>query len=245
MTDNPRTMTKGEFATFVGRSAGRVSQWIAAGQIGAEALAGEGRAARIVVDVALVHLAARLDPAQRMGINAILAGGAIPRVAQDQSARLPDGAALFPAPDGDAPQGAAPPRHADRAPGAPSGAGFGFGNDATAEAIAREKLEQARMQTARMRRDERAADGTYMLASDARAAIAKSATLVLQSIEGGLADAANAIAARFDSAPSRDVQYILTGWLRGVRENAARTFGELASAESVLVDDGDLEDDGD
>lgn len=238
--ENARTVTKGEFAALTGRSAGRVSQWIAAGQIGPEALAGEGRTARIVVDVALRHLNERLDPAQRVGLNSILAGGAIERAIA--SAAQPEQPAVAPpAPDANRPEGAAPLRHADRAPAATSGAGLILNADGMAEAIAREKLEQNRMQTARMRRDERAADGTYMLATDARAAIAKAASAVIAAFEGGLMDAANAVSAKFTDVPARDVQHVLAGWLRQAREQASHAFADQAALAEELVADEDIE----
>ena len=60
-------VTKGEFARLRNVSLRRVYQWIAAGQIGCEALAG----ARIKVDIATAHLRERLDPSQRCGMNGL------------------------------------------------------------------------------------------------------------------------------------------------------------------------------
>lgn len=60
-------MAKGEFAAHMGVSPGRVSQWIAEGKIGREALVGDGRSARIIVEVAEAQVSARRDPGQAMG----------------------------------------------------------------------------------------------------------------------------------------------------------------------------------
>ncbi len=60
-------VTKGEFARLRGVTPGRVSQWIADGKIGPEAMEGEGRFARIRVAVATAQLKARLDIGQRFG----------------------------------------------------------------------------------------------------------------------------------------------------------------------------------
>lgn len=62
---------KSEFAQLCGVTAGRVSQWISSGQIGAEALVGEGRSAMINVDLARDHLQRRLDVKQRFSLNGI------------------------------------------------------------------------------------------------------------------------------------------------------------------------------
>jgi hypothetical protein len=62
-----QVQTKTEFAKTAGVSAGRVSQWIAAGKIGPEELEGTGRQARIRVDAALKRLQLKLDPGQRLG----------------------------------------------------------------------------------------------------------------------------------------------------------------------------------
>lgn len=60
-------MAKGEFAAHMGVTPGRVSQWIAEGKIGRDALVGEGRSARIIVEVAEAQVSARRDPGQAMG----------------------------------------------------------------------------------------------------------------------------------------------------------------------------------
>jgi len=71
-------MSKGEFASHIGRSAACVSQYIRDGVIGADALVGEGRYARILVDVAKRQIATRRDVGQSLG-NGLLtrvSGGA-------------------------------------------------------------------------------------------------------------------------------------------------------------------------
>ena len=61
------TMAKGEFAALIGVSPGRVTQMITQGLIGAEALDGEGRSARIRVELAKRQIAARRNPGQALG----------------------------------------------------------------------------------------------------------------------------------------------------------------------------------
>jgi hypothetical protein len=62
--------TKSQFAALVGVTAARVSQWIAAGQISGDALVGEGRHARIRVEVARDQLRRNLNLGQRLGATA-------------------------------------------------------------------------------------------------------------------------------------------------------------------------------
>ncbi len=62
-------VTKSEFAGLIGVSRGRVSQMLAARQIDGDAIVGEGRSARINVEVARRQLDARLDLGQRLGAN--------------------------------------------------------------------------------------------------------------------------------------------------------------------------------
>lgn len=60
-------VSKGQFAHLANVSPGRVSQWIAEGKIGGEALVGEGRNARIRVSIAQQQLRQRIDVGQRFG----------------------------------------------------------------------------------------------------------------------------------------------------------------------------------
>lgn len=79
-------LTKAEFAERIGKSRARVSQLVAEGKISGPALVGTGRAAKILVDVALQQLAATLDPIAQLGQGQMptaaaptaLTGGAIP-----------------------------------------------------------------------------------------------------------------------------------------------------------------------
>lgn len=64
-----QTLSKSEFAGRVGLSRARVSQLLTEGKISGDALEGEGRSARIVVDRALQQLKINLDVAQHAGMN--------------------------------------------------------------------------------------------------------------------------------------------------------------------------------
>ncbi|UGY27176.1 hypothetical protein HU675_0010685 [Bradyrhizobium septentrionale] len=61
-----RTLSKKNFSLLKNVTPARVSQWISEGKIGPDALVGEGRRARINVDLATEQLKSRLDVTQRM-----------------------------------------------------------------------------------------------------------------------------------------------------------------------------------
>jgi hypothetical protein len=69
--DKQTLVKKSKFAQMCNVSAGRVSQWIAEGIIGPEALVGDGQRAKINVPVALSQLRLRLDPTQRFSMNGL------------------------------------------------------------------------------------------------------------------------------------------------------------------------------
>ena len=84
------SVSKSEFATVMGVTRQRVSQWLAARQIDGDALVGEGRTARINVEIAKEQLSERLSISQHLGANgkALLNGGASPIDASIKSERL-------------------------------------------------------------------------------------------------------------------------------------------------------------
>jgi hypothetical protein len=83
-------VTKAEFAELMNVTRQRVSQWLSARQIDGEALVGEGRTARINVEIARQQLSARLSLSQHLGANgkALLNGGASPLDGDIKAARL-------------------------------------------------------------------------------------------------------------------------------------------------------------
>jgi hypothetical protein len=69
--DKQNLVNKSAFARRCGVTAGRVSQWIANGTIGKDALVGEGQRALVNVPVALEQLRLRLDSTQRFSMNGL------------------------------------------------------------------------------------------------------------------------------------------------------------------------------
>ena len=89
-TPSPETITKTEFADRIGRSQGRISQYIREGTLHGPALVGEGRRQRIHVATALRQLA-QLNPAHQTGQGKplITAGAAPSDPATDPAPRPP------------------------------------------------------------------------------------------------------------------------------------------------------------
>lgn len=214
-----QTMSKGEFARLINVSAGRISQYIASGQIGPDALQGEGRRARIVVERAKRQLSGRLDVSQRVGIN-----GLGTRIAA--APKAPDTASITDTPLLQAAE-KRPPEV------------FQTPSDLVADQIAREKLEQAKMQTARAKREEALASGRFMLADEAKAEITRAVAMSYRVMEGGLADMATHLAGQFE-LPQRDILHHLQQAFRKVRERAAQGFIEQQATEPENVIDPEL-----
>jgi hypothetical protein len=70
--DHTDIVSKSEFARLLGVSRGRVSQWLASGQIGGDALVGSGRLARIRVAAAAARLNPSLRGARPMSLRSVV-----------------------------------------------------------------------------------------------------------------------------------------------------------------------------
>lgn len=89
-------MSKGDFASHIGVSPGRVSQYIASGIIGRDALSGEGRSARVLVEKAVEQISARRHVGQatgnglatRLNFDAPTEPGTSPAIPTNDPARL-------------------------------------------------------------------------------------------------------------------------------------------------------------
>lgn len=162
-----QVLSKSEFAAHIGVTPGRISQMIAEGKISGPAIRGEGRAARIVVDVAKRQIGDRTDVGQRFG-NGLdtrldVGGGEAPPV-----------------------QTTIGPTNAVRE-----------SRDPLAEQIKTEKLRQLQFTTRRQAEEERARAGLYVRADQTAASMARLAGGMITVFEGGLGDLAQAISARF------------------------------------------------
>jgi hypothetical protein len=209
-------LSKGQFAAHIGVSPGRISQMIAEGKIGPEAIDGTGLRAKIKVDIALQHLKQRLDPNQRFGLNGI-------------TTRLDHPAEAEPVVTAEEPR---PPPASSPLPDLPP-------VDPVEDRIKREKLRQAELVTARLEREDRAAHGAYMRTEAAREEMTRIAGALMTIFEGSLQDMSGALAAQF-SISGRDALHLLRKEFRKVRERAAAAHREAAIA--LLETEEDSED---
>lgn len=196
-------VAKGVFARMIGVTPGRVSQYIRENKIGAEALEGEGRSAKIKVEVAKQHLRARLDIGQRLGNGLDTKLTATRKPSPDPE--LPSEAPLDPAEDGDI----------DRA-------------------LKLEKLADAQFRRRKREEEDLARRGIYMPSDQARAQMRKVAERVLSSVEGGLADLAAQLAAKFE-IPQRDVLHELRLGMRKIRASVSAGAKARADAMPAIV----------
>ncbi|NVP54471.1 hypothetical protein HV823_04275 [Rhizobium sp. DBTS2] len=200
-------MSKGEFAAHIGVSPGRVSQYIAEGQISGDAIEGAGRYAKIRAEVAKQQLRRFLDPSQRFGANgaAALSADAMPadRTAEPQAPpterREPDRKQVS----------------APTLPPAPT--------DPTQDELAQLRLRRERIATEKAEREEMLEIGRYMLAEVARREMGRVAAEAFKVMEMGIGEMAKVMAAQF-GIPQHDVQHALLKTFRSVRAKAAEDF---------------------
>lgn len=203
MSDPDRIATKGEFAEICGVTAAAVSQWISTGKITPDALVGEGRSAKIRVELARRQVNLRRDIGQALGngLTTKLAPGRPAATAHD-----------------------APDEGEDRYEG--------WSPEGTSDDVDR-KLKLARLEAAeRANRlaavEEAASEGRYTDTAEARAEMGKIAGQVVRIFEGALPEIATAIAAEF-KLDARDVTYQLNEQFRKAREQAAEAARKAAA----------------
>lgn len=160
-------VSKGEFASIIGVSPGRISQYLSEGKITPSALVGQGRSAKILVERAKADLRLTLDVGQRLG-NGI-------------ETRL-DPTGEVPAPG----EGAIAAPHNLAIP--PGGVDY---------EIKQQKLEQIRRANRNGAIEEAKARGQLIDTDEARASMSRVAAAMLEVFEGGLTDMAMAVAAEF------------------------------------------------
>lgn len=226
---DPDVVSKGEFARRRGVSPGRVSQWIAAGQIAGAAIVGEGRAAQIRESVAIEQLRAKLDPMQMAGNG--LSTSLKPAAAVARQAPLPAGADVLPF--GPAPTATAP--------GVPPPATPTAG-EAIEDEIKRLRRDQLLRAEREAQRQEAIAAGQLTDAGAAKAAAARETARLVTMFEGSLSNFATAIAAEF-KLPQRDVLHLLRGEFRKFRGVVAAVVRDQAEAmpSVVEIEPGELE----
>lgn len=221
-------ITKSEFARRRNVTPGRVSQWIAEGKIDGDALVGEGREQRINETAAVAQLLARLDTSQRLGNGFGTRLGAPAPVPPSPAAALPPQQVGVPAANEE------DCRKGNVAAGAPSSQAAAP-SDRIDEQLKQAKLEQVQRANRVAAEAELARAGRYVLADQARAERVKFARDVLVTVEGGMQDIADRIAAAF-GLPARDVLHLVRKEFRAVRERIAASARARAEVLPEFVD---------
>ncbi|WP_051651372.1 hypothetical protein [Brevundimonas bacteroides] len=220
-------VTKGQFAELIGVSPGRVSQMIAEGKIGPEALVGEGRSAKIRIETARAQLRERTDLGQRLG-NGLTTrlDGALSLVADAQlTDRVADDAPRL----AGAEDGLRQPSPTQPSPG-PS--------DPVADRLKQLKLNDAERRERQALEDDLARRGVYVRADHSRVALLGVAQSMLNVFDGAVADLAQALATHFE-IPQRDLAHVLRQEFRALRSRAAAAARQKAEELPLLIiDDG-------
>ncbi|WP_309628746.1 hypothetical protein [Brevundimonas sp.] len=218
-------VTKGQFAELIGVSPGRVSQMIAEGKIGPEALVGEGRSAKIRIETARAQLRERTDLGQRLGnglttrldgaLSVVADTPLIDRFAEaaPRLAGAEDSFRISPTPQ-------------------PSP------TDPVADRLKQLKLNDAERRERQALEDDLARRGVYIRADHSRAALLGVAQTMLNVFDGCVADLAQALATEFE-IPQRDLAHVLRREFRALRSRAADAARKKAGEMPLLViDDG-------
>lgn len=172
-------VTKSEFARHRGCAPSRVTALIKGRRIQGDALIGEGRDQRIVLEIAEQQLTGQ-DPAK------VLAA----RMRQDRPAMQPIASASAPAPVPDA--SVRPPPLVD----------------AAADRFAEARAAEAEIKLARTREQRAAEKGILMRADEARGLTGRAVAQIFESVENWIADAASAVAAEI-GCDARECETVL------------------------------------
>lgn len=216
MTGSQQVVSKGDFARICNVSPGRVTQWIAEGKITADALVGDGRAAKIIVGIAQRQVRARTDSGQAfgngLGTRLDPTSRPAPEPRRAASTTVPD--------DEDADDALADPID---------------------KQIKREKLEALQRTNRIAAADEAAKQGFYTAAAEARRQMTAVAAQVLRTFEGAIPDLADKFAARF-KVEGRDVNLFLVEFFRDIRDEAAKKAQATAEKMQASAPGGQEED---
>lgn len=206
MAGSDTVVSKGRFAEICNVSPGRVTQWIAEGKIGPDALVGEGRSAKIVVAIAQRQIRARTDSGQAFG-NGLGTKLAPPRATTRPSEPLEASA--------------------------PSTDDVEFG-DALDEQIKRERLEALQRANRKGAEEEAASQGRFVEATAVRRQMGIVAVQTLRVFEGAQPELATAIASRF-SVPEREVLQLLGELFHAIRAQASEKALAAANVLPVVL----------
>lgn len=193
------TVSKGKFASIIGVSPARVSQYLKEGKISRAAIVGDGRSARIRIEQAKHDLRTYLDVGQRFGNG--LDTRLEPNGNRDRS----------------------PPYSEHRRSLIEVEPAIGIDRE-----IKEQKLEQIRRANRNAAIADAVSRGTLMKTEDARKAMGRIAGEMLVAMEVKLPEVADSLASRF-KIPQRDVLHVLRSSFRELRARMSEDFRAKAS----------------
>lgn len=200
--------TKSAFARRCEVSPGRVTQWIDEKKISGAALVGEGRSAKIRVEVAVRQLKLRRDVGQALG------NGSATRLKSPPEVQAP----------------APPPGSArDELDEALEATG-----DRLDTELKREKLWAAQAARRETERKEALEEGRLVETAAVRRQLTTIALEVMRVFEGALPEMASELAARFERE-EREVLQLLNSEFRKIRERGAEIASRSAQAMPATV----------
>ncbi|TIX16219.1 MAG: hypothetical protein E5V46_03320 [Mesorhizobium sp.] len=209
------TMSKADFARHIGVTRGRVSQYVAEGTIGPDALDGQGRTARVIVAKAIEQIRQRRDIGQALG-NGLSTRLDPPAEPAGTVTPFPGGAGA----DGERKQ----PTIDDE--------------------IKAERLQAERRRNRLAAVEEAMRQGQLVEAASAMAAMKKEIKALDDAFGGMLADLATAVSAQF-GLPQRDVLHLLrrirSEKKAALAERARRRAESLPERVSMIVEGNDAD----
>lgn len=225
-----RLVSKSEFARECNVSPARVSQWISEGKITPDAIAGEGRSAKVNADLALQQVYSRRDVGQSLGNGKdtqLTSAGIQQTATQPSPQRAPVQQTMQL--EGEAPVSK---------PITPANSALEeTKNDADAiQRFKRLKLEREAEDDLEERLLRR---GEFMRTEDAKAEMARIVTQIMRSFEGGLKQFAADLSSEF-GVSGRDVQHTLMRSFRSVREGIHKRLEQDADMDADLEEPVDL-----
>ncbi len=212
-------VTKTQFARELGVGKSAVSNWIERGTISDDAIVGEGRRAKLNLELAREQVRRNRDIGQSLG------NGLATRTTVDDAPQVRPASASDPSPamlqQPSLPMAEAAPVE-QTSPEAPAASSTPAAPkpDNVEDQLKRAKLEEQLRRNRIQAADEALRQGLLVSAEDAREQMTRIAGMMLQIFEGALPDFAAAIAAQF-SVPQRDVLHLLRAEFKKVRKTAA------------------------
>ena len=214
----PQLVRKVEFAAICGVTKGRVMQWIAEGKIKPDAIVGEGRGARINVELAAAQVEEGSNASQRYSTN-----GLSTRLSRETRPKAATATKLAAA------KLATPKLEVAKLEAAPV-------EDTVEGLLKREKPRQAQLQTLRAEKEERKERGLLTDTAAARGEATRRTVEQLNQFESIVRDLASVAAGKF-GVSGRDMLHLMQTEYKRLRAGIAENYRDSAKKKPKTTDD--------